>query len=71
MDEDIKNIFSDLGMITQVGMVVVICLAIGLVLGILAEKWLSWGPVIKIAGVILGLTAGVWQAYRIISEKID
>ena len=71
MDDDIKNIFSDLGLIMQVGLVVVICLAIGLILGLLADRWIAESFVFKIIGIVLGLTAGILQAYRILNEKLE
>ena len=70
MDDDIKSIISNLGLVTQLGLVVVLCLVIGLFCGYLADKWTQHGSIFKMLGIILGLGAGLWQAYRLIMEKI-
>lgn len=70
MDDDTKSIISNLGLVTQLGLVVVLCLVIGLFCGYLADKWTHLGFLFKMIGIILGLGAGLWQAYRLIMEKI-
>lgn len=71
ISNDIRNIISDLGLITQIGLMVVICLGIGLVLGLMADKWVVPGPIFKIIGIILGMSTGIWQAYRMLSRRLQ
>ena len=61
---------ANLGLVTQVGLVVVVCLVVGLILGYLADKWIQQRVIFKLLGIILGLMAGLWQAYRLVMEKI-
>ncbi len=61
---------SNLGLVTQLGLVVVICLVVGLVFGYLADKWINQGFLFKVIGIILGLAGGLWQAYRLVMDKI-
>jgi len=71
MDDDIKTIINNLGLISQLGITVVCCLGIGLVLGILADKLLNQDMLFKIIGIILGLFTGIYQTYRIIINKLE
>ena len=70
-ENDLKSLFENLGLITQVGLVVVVSLLLGLGLGILAAKWTGGEAICRVAGVILGLGAGLYQAYRVLMEKIQ
>jgi len=70
VEDDIKSMISNLGLVTQLGLVVVICLVIGLVCGYLADRWIQQRFLFKLLGVILGLGGGLWQAYRLVMEKI-
>lgn len=71
MDNDIKYILSDLGLITQVGLTVIVCLIIGLIIGIMADKWMNHEWIFKTIGIIMGLSAGLYQAYRVLLKKIQ
>lgn len=70
MDDDIKSIINNLGLISQLGITVVFCLGIGLIAGILTDKLLNQDMLFKIIGIILGLFTGIYQTYRIIMNKI-
>ena len=65
-----KNIINEVSSVSQLGLVVVLCLAIGLFFGYLADKWTEQAFVFKLTGIILGLAAGLWQAYRLVIDKI-
>lgn len=67
---ELKSIISNLSLVTELGIVVVVCLLIGLGLGLLVAKWTDQGPIFKILGVMLGLAAGIIQAYRLVVSKI-
>jgi len=70
VEDDLNSIMSNLGLVSQVGLVVVICLVIGLFCGYMADRWIAQRFVFKLLGIILGLAAGLWQAYRLVMEKI-
>lgn len=67
---ELKSIISNLSLVTELGVVVVVCLLIGLGLGLLVAKWTDQGAIFKILGVMLGLAAGIIQAYRLVVRKI-
>ncbi|HOO77296.1 MAG TPA: AtpZ/AtpI family protein [bacterium] len=70
MNSDWKPIIENFSLVTQVGLVVVICLALGLGLGMVASRLVGLASLCRVAGVVLGLAAGLYQAYRILMEKI-
>lgn len=71
MDEkELKSIISHFGLVTELGLTVVICIMLGLGLGLLAAKWTNQNAIFKVSGVVLGLAAGIFQAYRIVVNKI-
>ena len=70
MDDHTKAIISNLGLVTQLGLVVVICLVVGLLCGYLADRWIQQRFLFKLLGIILGLVGGLWQAYRLVMDKI-
>lgn len=70
MDDSTKSVISNLGLVTQLGLVVVFCLVIGLFFGYLADRWIQQKFIFKLLGIILGLVGGLWQAYRLVMEKI-
>ena len=67
---ELKSIISNLSLVTELGVTVIICLLIGLGLGLLVAKWTDQGAIFKILGVMLGLAAGIIQAYRSVVSKI-
>jgi len=67
---ELKSLLDNLSLVTQIGLMVVVSLALGLGLGFLAARWSGYEVLPKLLGVILGLAAGIYQAYRLVMEKI-
>ncbi len=67
---ELKSLLDNLSLVTQIGLMVVVSLGLGLGLGFLAARWSGYEVLPKILGGILGLAAGIYQAYRLVMEKI-
>lgn len=65
-----QKIMRALAMITQLGIVMIVNIAVGFFLGYLVDNWLSREVIFKIGGLIIGISSGFYSNYRLIKEFI-
>ena len=64
-----RSFFGYLGLLTQLGLVVLSSTFIGLFLGIFLDRKLNSKPLITIVCLIFGIIGGFISAYKLIKEK--
>ena len=62
--EDKNQVFSTLGIVGSIGFTMVATVAAGLFLGRAADHWQNTSPWCSIAGIVLGMAAGLWAMYK-------
>jgi ATP synthase protein I len=62
------NDWSALALLGQVGLVLVIPMLIGIFAGLFIDKQLHSSPIATLIGLLLGLAAGVYGVYRLVSS---
>ena len=68
--EDIlKEIFKSLALLTEVGLVLVICIGGGLLLGIYLDRKLETKALFTIALLFIGIGSGFWTVYRMVFPR--
>ncbi len=70
MAKDNKNsVISAFSMATSIGFQIVATIAVGLFCGRFADTYFGTAPWLTVAGIMIGITAGVWATYkRIINQ---
>lgn len=63
-----KNFFDYLALITQLGLVIVISILIGLFVGIFVDEKLGLNGVFTVIFLIFGVIGGFMAAYRLIKD---
>ena len=58
-----------LGLVTQLGLVVVVTILVGLVAGVFLDKLFQTSPVLSVVFIALGVAAGLYNAYQLIMRK--
>ena len=53
----------------SIGFYTVAAVAVGLFGGRLADQWLGTGPWGAVAGIVLGMAAGLWGVYKRLTGK--
>jgi len=61
---------SALALVGQLGLVVAVCIVGGVLVGGYADRMLGGRGLVLVGGIVLGLAAGVYGAYRIISREM-
>lgn len=67
--EELKEIFYYLGLVTQLGLIVVCSILIGFAVGCFLDKKLGSGGLILIPFILIGVGAGFFSAYKLIMIK--
>ena len=67
-DKDRGRILTAWGLATTVGINMVATVAVGLICGRLADNWLGSSPWCTVAGIVLGMIAGLWAVYKRITD---
>jgi predicted F0F1-ATPase subunit len=62
------NDWSALALLGQVGLLIVVPMLLGLGIGIFVDRQLHSSPVATLIGLLLGLAAGVYGVYRLVSS---
>lgn len=62
--EDKRQLFAALGMVSNIGIGMVAAAAVGLAAGRFIDGWLDSSPWATIIGTLLGLVSGLWSAYK-------
>ena len=67
--ENGRQLFEALGMVTSLGLSMAATVAVGLLAGRWLDSVLGSSPCATIAGIILGMIAGLWSVYKRILHK--
>ena len=70
MDNEKKNLFRALGLVSSMGISVVVAIAIGVWLGLTVDKWLGTGPWFFYIFLFFGIAAGFRNIYVITGREI-
>ncbi len=70
MNEDRKNLIRALGMVSSMGISVVVAIAIGVFTGLQLDKWLGTGNVFFYIFLFFGIAAGFRNIYIIAGREI-
>ena len=70
MDNEKKNLFRALGLVSSMGISVVVAIAIGVWLGLTVDKWLGTGPWFFYIFLFFGIAAGFRNIYIITGREI-
>ncbi|MBN1593561.1 MAG: AtpZ/AtpI family protein [Candidatus Coatesbacteria bacterium] len=65
-DEAVREFFRSFGLITQIGLTVVLAIGIGFAGGFYIDRWLDTGHVFLIIGILLGIGAAFFNVYRML-----
>ena len=65
-----KEIFKSVALVTEIGLILVICIGGGLLLGIFLDKRLpKTAPIFTIVLLLLGVGSGFWAVYRMVFPR--
>lgn len=70
MDEEKKSLLGTLGMISSMGISVVVAIAIGVFVGLQLDKWLGTAPWFFFIFLFFGIAAGFRNIYIIAGREI-
>lgn len=68
-DDDKHELWNAVSMVGSLGLNMVATVAVGLFLGRFADERLATSPWGAIAGIVLGMLAGVWAVYKRVTGK--
>jgi ATP synthase protein I len=64
-----SNSWTAFALLGQVGLTIVISMLIGLGLGLFIDHQFNTAPIATLIGLLLGLAAGVYGVYRLVSSS--
>lgn len=67
--EDMKSVFLYLGLVTQLGLVMVISIMAGLFVGVFMDRFFHTKVIFTIIFIIFGIIGGFMGAYRLITAS--
>ncbi|MEN6412129.1 MAG: AtpZ/AtpI family protein [Veillonellales bacterium] len=67
--DDKRQLFEAFSLVGIIGLNMVASVVVGLFIGRLIDNWLDGGFGATIAGIVLGMFAGLWSAYKRILNK--
>jgi F0F1-type ATP synthase assembly protein I len=70
MNDNNKSLLKTLGMVSSMGISIVIAIAIGVLIGIKLDKWLNTGPWFFFIFMFFGIIAGFRNIYIIAGKEI-
>lgn len=68
--KDWREIMRTMGLLTQLGIVIIVNIGVGFFLGLKLDQWLEYRYLFKILGLILGTGAGFYSDYQLIKSYI-
>lgn len=68
--EDWHRILSTMGLLTQLGIVIVVNIGLGFFIGLKVDQWLEFNYLFKIVGLLVGVGSGFYSDYKIIEGII-
>lgn len=69
--DDLGQIMKALGLLTYIGILMVVSIGIGYFLGAWLDSRFNTEPVISIIGLIIGVGAGFYSVYQVVKELMD
>ncbi|ACL70538.1 AtpZ/AtpI family protein [Halothermothrix orenii] len=69
-NNDLREVLQALGLITQLGLLMIANIGVGFGLGYLLDTNLATGNAFKIGGLILGTASGFYSNFRLIMDFI-
>ena len=69
--EDWSKIMRGLGLITQIGIVIVVNIGVGFFLGYLLDNYLGTAMIFKLLGLLVGIGSGFYSDYKLIKSIYD
>jgi len=70
IDKDKKELLQTLGVVSSMGISVVVAIAIGVAIGLQLDKWLNTAPWFFFIFLAFGIIAGFRNIYKISSREI-
>ena len=64
------NALSALALVGQLGLVVAMCVVAGVTVGMYVDRAVGGGGLVLMGGILLGVAAGVYGAYRVVSREM-
>ena len=64
-----KEIFKSLALLTEIGLVLVICIGGGMLLGVYLDKILGTKALFTILLLLIGIASGFWSVYRMVFPR--
>lgn len=65
------DIYKNVVLLTQVGLIIISSIAISLYLGNLIDNWLNTGSVFRIIFIIFGVISGFYSVYKLILGALN
>ncbi|MBI3039565.1 AtpZ/AtpI family protein [bacterium] len=69
MTQSYKSVFSSIGELFYLGILLGVCISIGIGLGWLADKWLGISPFGVLAGIVFGIISAFVEGYRLLKKS--
>lgn len=70
MNKEKKELLQTLGIVSSMGISVVVAIAIGVAIGLQLDKWLNTAPWFFFIFLLFGIIAGFRNIYKISSKEI-
>lgn len=64
-----KEIFRSLALVTEIGLVLVVCIGGGLLLGVHLDRKLETRALFTISLLLIGIGSGFWSVYRMVLPR--
>ncbi|MCF8008212.1 MAG: AtpZ/AtpI family protein [Halanaerobiales bacterium] len=68
--EDWHKILRTMGLLTQLGIVILVNIGLGFFIGLKFDQWLDFNYLFKIVGLLVGVGSGFYSDYKIIESII-
>ena len=65
-DEASREFFRSIGLVTQIGLTVVVAIGLGFAAGFYVDRWLDTDHTFLIVGILFGIGAAFWNVYRLL-----
>ncbi len=64
-----KHLLQALTLVSTLGLTVISTIAVGIVLGSLADRWLDSSPWGTVVGIILGMLSGLYGIFKLVMDQ--
>ncbi|HMA59921.1 MAG TPA: AtpZ/AtpI family protein [Halanaerobiales bacterium] len=69
--QDWRKIMRTMGLLTQLGIVIIVNIGVGFYLGLKLDQWLGYTYLFKILGIIIGIGSGFYSDYKLILSSME